>query len=397
MKQLTCEMCGSTDLMKDGGVFVCQTCGCKYSVEEARKMMVEGTVDVSGSTVKVDTSAKLQNLYTLARRAKDDENFHDAAKYYHEIRLEDPNSWEAAFYGVYFTALDCRIGQIESAARSITNTIDTVSNMIQTHVPKEEQKEAYTECLLRALLAGRMLFGASKSTYEDSDYSDARSDFIDRATACMLTAMAAGIAAEEIFKDYELAQTIYTSVVEMCNSSYVTKSYAKISQERIDGLKPKLREIQKKKNEEYWKEHAEEKQKHDARIAEINSEIKQLQAQVRQYDAQIAEIKKDLQQHIPAESQLAELKRQQNDLVNQKSKLGLFAGKQKKALQEQIDSMQPQINSTEETVKRQRKAIQDDVNARVSAVDRECKPIKDKISSLEREKSAINAELTKDR
>ena len=93
MKRLTCEMCGSTDLMKESGVFVCQTCGCKYSVEEAKKMMVEGTVDVSGSTVKVDTSGKLKNLYLLARRAKDDNNVQDAAKYYHEIRVEDPNSW----------------------------------------------------------------------------------------------------------------------------------------------------------------------------------------------------------------------------------------------------------------------------------------------------------------
>lgn len=39
MKQLICEMCGGTDLVKEGGVFVCQTCGCKYSVEEARKLM----------------------------------------------------------------------------------------------------------------------------------------------------------------------------------------------------------------------------------------------------------------------------------------------------------------------------------------------------------------------
>ena len=53
MKQLTCEMCGSTDLMKQDGVFVCQTCGMKYSVEEAKKMMIEGTVDVQG-TVKVN-------------------------------------------------------------------------------------------------------------------------------------------------------------------------------------------------------------------------------------------------------------------------------------------------------------------------------------------------------
>ena len=28
MKQITCEMCGSTDFMKQDGFFVCQSCGC---------------------------------------------------------------------------------------------------------------------------------------------------------------------------------------------------------------------------------------------------------------------------------------------------------------------------------------------------------------------------------
>ena len=41
MKRLVCEMCGGTDLIKQDGVFVCQSCGCKYSVEEARKMLKE--------------------------------------------------------------------------------------------------------------------------------------------------------------------------------------------------------------------------------------------------------------------------------------------------------------------------------------------------------------------
>lgn len=67
MKQLTCEMCGSTDLMKQDGVFVCQSCGTKYSVEEARKIMVEGTVEVAG-TVKIDDSAKIDNYYTMAEK-----------------------------------------------------------------------------------------------------------------------------------------------------------------------------------------------------------------------------------------------------------------------------------------------------------------------------------------
>ena len=44
MKQLICEMCGSTDLLKQDGVFVCQSCGTKYSVEEAKKMMIEAYV-----------------------------------------------------------------------------------------------------------------------------------------------------------------------------------------------------------------------------------------------------------------------------------------------------------------------------------------------------------------
>lgn len=67
MKQLTCEMCGSTDLIKQDGVFVCQTCGCKYSVEEAKKMMIECNVDVSGSTVKVDNSSNIENYLKLAK------------------------------------------------------------------------------------------------------------------------------------------------------------------------------------------------------------------------------------------------------------------------------------------------------------------------------------------
>ena len=59
MKQLTCEMCGGTDLLKQDGVFVCQGCGCKYSVEEARKLMmdVDGAINVRG-TVQVGRPAR---------------------------------------------------------------------------------------------------------------------------------------------------------------------------------------------------------------------------------------------------------------------------------------------------------------------------------------------------
>ena len=170
MKQLTCEMCGSTDLMKQDGVFVCQSCGCKYSVEEARKMMIEGTVDVTGSTVKVDTSAELANLYQIARRAKDDNNGENAAKYYDMILVKDPSSWEASFYVVYFKAMECKIAQIQSAGISVGNCIDTVLKLIKDNVAdRKEQKQAYAEVSTRVMLISSMLFNAAKNHYDGID------------------------------------------------------------------------------------------------------------------------------------------------------------------------------------------------------------------------------------
>lgn len=95
MKQLTCEMCGSTDLMKQDGVFVCQTCGAKYSIEEAKKMMVEGTVDVSGSTVKIDNTSAIKNYLALANHAYDADNERESENYCNKIIEIDPTCSEA--------------------------------------------------------------------------------------------------------------------------------------------------------------------------------------------------------------------------------------------------------------------------------------------------------------
>lgn len=140
MKQLICEMCGATDLLKEDGIFVCQYCGCKYSVEEARKMMIEGTVEVTG-TVKVDSSDKLQNLYTLARRARRDNDAEKAAKYYEEIAVEDPNSWEANFYSTYYSVQQTTIGNIPVSASKLSNCLETAFELIsQSNVDETETR-----------------------------------------------------------------------------------------------------------------------------------------------------------------------------------------------------------------------------------------------------------------
>lgn len=94
MKALVCEMCNSSDLVKQDGFFVCQHCGMKYTLEEAKKMMVEGTV-------KVDNSDAVQKYLVNARRAKQKEDWEETEKYYNLVEQNDPSNIEAIFYSAY--------------------------------------------------------------------------------------------------------------------------------------------------------------------------------------------------------------------------------------------------------------------------------------------------------
>lgn len=88
MKALVCEMCNSNDVVKQDGYFVCQNCGTKYSVEEARKIMLEGPV-------VIDETAKVDNYYNLAENALASSNNKAAEDYCNKILEIDPNHWKA--------------------------------------------------------------------------------------------------------------------------------------------------------------------------------------------------------------------------------------------------------------------------------------------------------------
>lgn len=97
---LTCEMCGSTDILKQDGMFICQSCGTKYSVEEAKKMMVSGTINVAG-TVKVDNSAFVEKYLANARRALGKDDWEEVEKYYNLVEQNTTNNMEAVFFSSF--------------------------------------------------------------------------------------------------------------------------------------------------------------------------------------------------------------------------------------------------------------------------------------------------------
>lgn len=201
MKQLICEMCGSADLLKQDGVFVCQSCGCKYSVEDAKKMMVEGTVEVTG-TVKVDNRTHLENLYQIARRARDNEDDENAAKYYEMILVEEPDSWEATFYSVYHRAKACKIAHILTAASNLSNCLGSVFMLISKQVPAHKQKAATEEVLYRTKALAYLLANGAVRHFKEIDPSirkNYRSECLERIDAASNAMYICGNEIEQAF------------------------------------------------------------------------------------------------------------------------------------------------------------------------------------------------------
>ena len=94
MKRLSCEICGSSELRKQDGVFVCQSCGCQYDAEEVKKLMIEGTVSV-------DKSGDAERFLDLARSAKNAGNNEKAEDYASQVLEIDTRNYEAWYIQGY--------------------------------------------------------------------------------------------------------------------------------------------------------------------------------------------------------------------------------------------------------------------------------------------------------
>ena len=144
MKALQCEMCGSQDLVKDGGVFVCQSCGTKYTVEEAKKMMVEGTVDVKG-TVKVDKSQEVKNLVQLAKDAIDSVNGEEAYSYANRALETDPANPDAWLIKMKAAGLIATLGDMK--VLDVLNAGKKAIELSNNELSKEVYVFYLTKCL----------------------------------------------------------------------------------------------------------------------------------------------------------------------------------------------------------------------------------------------------------
>lgn len=63
MKAIKCELCGSNQLIKNDGYYQCEHCGTKYTLEEAKKLIVSGTVEVVTGNAEKERLLKNANVF----------------------------------------------------------------------------------------------------------------------------------------------------------------------------------------------------------------------------------------------------------------------------------------------------------------------------------------------
>lgn len=157
MKQLVCEMCGSTDVIKQDGMYVCQACGVKFSVEDAKKMMVT-----------VDNTKKLENLFKVARQALEGNDFKKAAEYYDLILQEDGDNWEATFFNLICRAFDITIAEISSTAKIIGTSLSGIGLKIMALKDENEKELAALKVGTYICSLGESMINSSKESLSSS-------------------------------------------------------------------------------------------------------------------------------------------------------------------------------------------------------------------------------------
>lgn len=359
MKQLTCEMCGSTELIKQDGVFVCQSCGTKYSVEEAKKMMIEGTVEIVG-TVRIDNSGSYDKFIELARNAFEDSRYESAYDYCSkalEVNTENPEM-------ILLQGLSL-LGK-EEFRRNIpvgcTNAVETYLKKMSSFEWRVETTQEFTTAMQHV----NDVCNCKKAEL-DAKIAELRVDLRPARGAMDILAdlrRPALVASQNQAEDKKIElhnEQVQGKIDDVQAKVNTIVGFQQETTKQMSALgQRKSEEAAKKRFDEYWAAHADEK------IA-LEHEKKNLDEQIRQNNASFAAQKSACEKEIdaiPERKDVIELEERAKKLATDKQALGFFKVKEKKSIQVQIDEIEVKKARVKKIVRRKTDEIWQKIHAK---------------------------------
>lgn len=65
---MICEICGSQSIRKENGVFACQECGTEYSLDEAKKLLVDLDDEHQKSPMEQNNKSDINSRFSSIER-----------------------------------------------------------------------------------------------------------------------------------------------------------------------------------------------------------------------------------------------------------------------------------------------------------------------------------------
>lgn len=506
MKKIVCELCENTEFAKEGGMFVCQGCGTKYTPDEAKAMMkeVEGGAApapaVGGAPAVNPNQQQIDNLLVLATNAFESSNNQEAESYCNRIIELDVTCYKAWLLKGQAIGWQSQYGntRVDEGANAMRKAVDFAP---------EEEKEAVAKQAVRALCRiCTALTSLAKDNFGNNPTEDNRFKFGEFVRLCdNVTDMfcnvsedvkqfatdewiehkrqaaeymnIAGVSAVNMVrekwndldhpnkaswdtyldwfgeirlifedsikwgeavneKDEEIIRRHKNRIVALedpmdskCykqewnswSSSYdwVTDYYlsdsaktsrrncVKESKDAIKKIENKAKEkeaAEKKAAEEakkarikaYWEAHKDEKDKLESEKKNLENKQKDINSQIADLDKQIKAAEAEEKEKVPSEAEESKLHEQVRELEARRAKLGLFAGKEKKQISEEIAALEGRISAVKARVQEEKKAKSEEVKAKVAPLKTKKDELNKELPAIKKRISAIDAELSKD-
>ena len=514
MKRMECEMCGSHDFAKQEGLFVCQSCGMKYSPEDAKNLMKDipdetaksENVETARSSVGGETKAAsnvIDGYLQMAANAANAGSNVETENYCNKILELDATNYKAwqmkgAAVGWQSTVALPRVSEalfayvnalqycpeserpalVAACCEDISNLYQSIlASHIQVFMISPSAEEVTTinaavvrmqqdcETFLKAtgmdleklnLAMGIGILNATRNSFNSSIYQAYKGDdgkpvdfqfrqFISQSDFCIKVIKIAATLfgtydvevakalendGEAAFLVYEYRSLIYKTMIEIntlvrdaCSwapkfSALLGQYYVKnltLTQAAIDirnkqnaqwkteqtewtkklaekkevyqSEKERLdREERQRKINAYWAEHADEKARIDAELADLNKKVEEIIERIKQ---QVAEVRKEIDA-IPGKEDLDRCDTTIQALSQEKEKLGIFKMKEKKALQEKID----QANAEKATIQAKMDAEKAKLEKKIDEMKKEGKA---ELAPFQKRIDELQAELKQDR
>lgn len=194
-----------------------------------------------------------------------------------------------------------------------------------------------------------------------------------------------------------------TIIVKSINEQFGDEKLANIieklekkAEAKKEAEKLKAEEAKKARIEAYWEAHKEEKEKLLVEGKELLSKFNKINIEISDLNKQIKAAKDEEKTETPSEVEEAKLHEQVRELNSRRANLGIFAGKEKKQISEEIAAIEGRIPAIKAKVKEEKKAKTDEIKKKVAPLKTKRDELNKEWATIKKRISAIDAELSKD-